>query len=177
MGTSAQEKETYQPSASREMVTVLGVPSTGRLHRPHGNASDLGEDAIPILELGAVAILLIGERVVAVPPMKAGETGFLAVRHAPEEGLIGLVQSSQHILQNMAIDGTVLGQVRAQGLEFRFLLIAREGHAALLPQIDTLLKGGVVERATAPQDRLKLARLRLAWASASPDRFCARFPR
>ena len=33
MGTSAQEKQTYQPSASRERVTVLGVPSIGRLQR------------------------------------------------------------------------------------------------------------------------------------------------
>ena len=32
-GTSAQEKQTYQPSASRESVTVLGVPSNGRDQR------------------------------------------------------------------------------------------------------------------------------------------------
>ena len=32
-GTSAQEKQTYQPSASRLIVTVLGVPSRGRDQR------------------------------------------------------------------------------------------------------------------------------------------------
>src|SRR5262249_57410666 len=33
VGTSAQEKHTYHPSASREIVTVLGIPSSGRLQR------------------------------------------------------------------------------------------------------------------------------------------------
>src|SRR5262245_29746105 len=32
-GTSAQEKQTYHPSASRLIVTVLGVPSNGRDQR------------------------------------------------------------------------------------------------------------------------------------------------
>ena len=32
-GTSAQEKQTYQPSASLEIVTVFGVPSKGRDQR------------------------------------------------------------------------------------------------------------------------------------------------
>ena len=33
IGTSAQEMQTYQPSASRLIVTVLGVPSIGRDQR------------------------------------------------------------------------------------------------------------------------------------------------
>ena len=33
VGTSAQEMAAYQPSASRMMVTVLGVPSRGRYKR------------------------------------------------------------------------------------------------------------------------------------------------
>ena len=33
IGTSAQEKQAYQPSASLEIVTVLGVPSIGRDQR------------------------------------------------------------------------------------------------------------------------------------------------
>jgi hypothetical protein len=32
-GTSAQEKQTYQPSGSRLIVTVLGVPASGRDQR------------------------------------------------------------------------------------------------------------------------------------------------
>src|SRR5262249_41630097 len=32
-GTSAQEKQTYQPSASREIVAVSGAPPNGRDHR------------------------------------------------------------------------------------------------------------------------------------------------
>src|SRR5262249_59623815 len=33
IGTSAHENPTYQPSACCDSVTVLGVPSSGRLHR------------------------------------------------------------------------------------------------------------------------------------------------
>src|SRR5262249_52242855 len=33
IGTPAQEKQAYQPSASRLIVTVLGVPSSGRDQR------------------------------------------------------------------------------------------------------------------------------------------------
>src|SRR5262249_57398544 len=33
VGTSAQENETYQPSASRERVTILMVPTRGRDQR------------------------------------------------------------------------------------------------------------------------------------------------
>src|SRR5258707_11370109 len=59
----------------------------------------------------------------------------------------------------MGVDTGLLRHIHAQVLELRFLLVPREGHAALLPQRDALLQGGVVERATAPQDRLKLALL------------------
>jgi hypothetical protein len=33
VGTSAQERQAYQPSASRAMVTVFGVPANGRCNR------------------------------------------------------------------------------------------------------------------------------------------------
>ena len=39
-GASAQEKQTYHPSASLEIVTVLGVPSSGRDQRTVGQYGD-----------------------------------------------------------------------------------------------------------------------------------------
>src|SRR5260370_32525751 len=59
----------------------------------------------------------------------------------------------------MAMNGDVFGQVRAQGFDLRFLLAAIDGHTTLFPQEDALRPGRVVERATAPQDQIKLALL------------------
>jgi Protein of unknown function (DUF4242) len=50
-------------------------------------------------------------------------------------------------------------QVRPQVLQLRFLLIPREGHAALLPQGDALFERRVGERTATPQDSFKLALL------------------
>src|SRR5258708_1799455 len=160
-------------------IPAVRLPRNGdglgrALHRttpPHGKVSACGEDERTILELGAVGILLRGESLVAVPPMQAGETGWLAVRHAPEDGLRGRVQPRQHVVQDLTVEGGVLRQVRAQGFACRFLLRAREGHAALLPQGAALLQGGVVARAaraTAPQDARQLTRWRWRWRVRRP---------
>src|SRR5260370_25316986 len=87
--------------------------------------------------------------------MKAGEAGLLAIGEPPEERLIRLVQAGQHVLEHGDVGGGVVGRVRAQGFQLGFLAVAREGHAALPPQRDALLKRGVIEGATAPQDTLK----------------------
>src|SRR5258708_34190421 len=87
--------------------------------------------------------------------MKAREPWLAARGHAAGEGLIGLGQPGQHILQHVRVDGGVVGQVGAQVLELRFLLVAARGHAALAVEGDALFQGGVVERATAPQDSSK----------------------
>ena len=45
-GTSVQEKLAYQPSASREMVTVLGVPSRGG--PTHSDAANFDQTRKPL---------------------------------------------------------------------------------------------------------------------------------
>src|SRR5260370_40360123 len=59
----------------------------------------------------------------------------------------------------MAMERGVLRHRRPQVLQLGFLLVAREGDAALFPERDALLQGGVVERATTPQDHFKRALL------------------
>src|SRR5262245_22758069 len=58
-GALAQEIATYQPSAWREIVTGLGVPSNGR-DQSHRNAPNLGEDQEAVIKPCAVAILFVG---------------------------------------------------------------------------------------------------------------------
>src|SRR5258706_11681823 len=111
---------------------------------------------------------------IAVAALEAREGRLFPIGQTAKEGLIGLLQPGQHILQNMAMDGTVLGQVRTQVFQLGFLRIAREGHATLAVEADALLQSGVVERATAPQDRLKLTLLDGRWLELLLIRLAAR---
>src|SRR5258708_36467502 len=85
VGTSAQENDTYHPSASFEIVAVLGVPSSGRCSR---------RGVRPILERlridtpiqdGPIPILRIGEAVVAVLALETGIARCFAGLHPTEE--------------------------------------------------------------------------------------------
>jgi hypothetical protein len=116
---------------------------------------ELGQDERSIVEPRAVAILLETERMVAGAALKAREARFLAPRDAPEEGLIRLVEPREHVVQDMGVEGGVLGKLRTDGLELGFLREARNGDMAAPPGSDTLLQGGVVELAAAPQDFLQ----------------------
>jgi hypothetical protein len=88
----------------------------------------------------------------AVRAVEARKPRLLPVRDAPEERLVGLLQPGEHVLQPMAVEGGIVWHVRTQRLPLRFLLIAREGDAALFVQTDALLQGRVGEGATMPQD-------------------------
>src|SRR5262245_316838 len=82
-------------------------------------------------------------------------------RHVPrlpatEEGLLRLVQASQHILEDVAVDGGVLRHLRTKRLQLGFLLIAGEGNAPLSVEEEALLQCGVIERAAAPRYTLPL---------------------
>src|SRR5260221_14636513 len=59
----------------------------------------------------------------------------------------------------MAMDGGVVREVLTEVLQLGFLLIARDTDVAALPGGDALFQAGVIERAAAPQDELKLALL------------------
>ena len=123
MGASVHESATYQPSASLEMVTVLGRALNGT--RPMDpNAHDLGENEDAVVYGGAIAILLEGEGVISIYALETRESSFLAPLDAAKESLVCPVESRQHVLKDMGVYGGVAGKVGADTLQFGFLLIA-----------------------------------------------------
>jgi hypothetical protein len=91
------------------------VPSRGA-GPTHGDAPDLGHDEQAVVQPGAVAILLEGEGVIAGAALEAGEAGGLTGSHPQEEGLIRLVQPGQHVVQDVAVDGRVVGKAARSSL-------------------------------------------------------------
>jgi hypothetical protein len=121
------------------MVTALGAPAVQ--HHP-------------------IAVLGIGERVVAVPSLEAGIARLLAGLEAAEERRKSSIQAFEHILQDLGMDLSVL---RADGLhlaQFPRLLLVAHRDPTPLPGRLALLQGGVVEATAAPQDSLQHLRLR-----------------
>src|SRR5581483_7827060 len=82
-----------------------------RARPAHGDASDLAQHEKAVIESRAVAILLVGETVIAVAPLEAR---CLPSFHPAEERLIGLVQSRQDILQDLRVDVSVFRERRFQ---------------------------------------------------------------
>src|SRR5690349_9498912 len=96
-GTSAQEMQAYQPSTPREIVTVLGVPRRGRCQR---TAIEPGPAVFTYLR--------IGERAVPFAALKSGIARGLARLDPAEERLKRSIKPTQHILQDLGIDLSVL---------------------------------------------------------------------
>src|SRR5262249_15800540 len=119
------------------------------------NAPELGEHQRAVIKSSAVAILFVGEGMVAVRAVEPRKARLFAIRYPAEERLVRLVEAGQHILQNVAGNGGRLRAPLPRVLEFGFLLVAREGDAAALPGGDALLQSSVVERATVPEDALQ----------------------
>ena len=116
----------------------------------HADAPNLGEDEEAVVKPRTIAVLLEGEGVDAVAALEPWETRLLAPLDATKERLVGLIKPGKHILQDVAMDGLVLRHLGANGLEFGFLLVARDRDAAPLPGGDALLEGGVIEIAATP---------------------------
>src|SRR5262245_60704996 len=121
MGTSAQEIHAYQPSASRRIVTVLGVPWSGRCSRrrirpifdrrsiPPSSAAPPCLPSPPSPPSPPCAHLRIGEAVIAIFALQTWGAGSLTGLQAAEEGGERLVQAMQHVLQDLRVDLAVLG--------------------------------------------------------------------
>ena len=101
----------------------LGCP-LDRTAPMHADAPDLREDQEPVVKSRAVAILLEGEGMIATPSFEAGKARLLSLLDATEERLIGPIQSRQHVLQHVRVDGGVCGKLSAQILQFRLLIVA-----------------------------------------------------
>src|SRR5262249_35341745 len=119
-------------------------------------APNLGEEQEAVVQAGAVAELLVGERVRAVAPVEAGRAGRLPLADAAEERLGGVVEPGEHVLQELAVARRRPRPRRAEVLQFGFLPVARGGDAAPLPCRLALLQCGVVAPAAEQQDKLEL---------------------
>jgi hypothetical protein len=126
-GTAAHEKQTYQPSASVESVTVLGAPSNGRDQRTRpadGETPDFRQDQESRRERGPIATRFGGERVGAVASLVARDPRLLARLQAAKECLLRLVASCQHIWQDRRVEGGVLRKRSTDVFAVSFLLVA-----------------------------------------------------
>src|SRR4029077_366855 len=72
----------------------------------------LGEDQDTLVQQRPVAILLAGATVIPVAPLVTRNSYLLAPLDATEERLIGLVESSEHIVYDMRVESGVLRHTR-----------------------------------------------------------------
>jgi len=61
----------------------------------------------------------------AVATRKSGEAGLLAIGYPAKDGVLGLGQSGEHVLEHVAGEGSLFWQVCAPVLPRGFLLEAR----------------------------------------------------
>jgi hypothetical protein len=125
-----------------------------RTMQPHADAAKLGQAEDAPVEHGAIAVLGIGEGVVAVVALKAGRARRLPSGDSAEERLIRCVYAAQHILQDLRMDLGVFGARDFEVWQLHGLLIVGgAGALSTSPPGAALFQGTVVERATAQHDR------------------------
>jgi hypothetical protein len=139
------------PWASRLSVTVLGGALQGT-RPPDRHAPARGADQQAHVEPCPSALLLVRAALDALAAREAGQARLLAALHPSKERLVGPIQSREHVLEHVAEEGSVPGQLRAEGLPLRFLLGARDGNRTTLPGGAALVAGTSVERAAAHHD-------------------------
>lgn len=96
---------------------------------------------------------------VAVAALKAGIAGRLTRLDTAEEALEAPINPQDDILQDLRVDFAVLGHGLFDTGEFRLLVVVAQRDTTLPPGFTSLLKGGVVDLATAHQRALKHPRL------------------
>src|SRR5262249_8396843 len=133
IGTSAHEKPADQPAASLLTVTGLLAPAAvGRDHRTAGTTPYYGEHQEAVSQSGASAARFVGERGEAIGARKARDSGLRTSQHAAKELLGGLVEASEHILEDVAMESYRLPEHRTQVLSLGLLLRATD-RAPLTP--------------------------------------------
>jgi hypothetical protein len=121
----------------------------------HRDTPDLRQDQTAVLQTGTIALCFVGAAVPAGASLQACKARLLASGSPAEERLLRRVQPRQHILQHVAMESGVLGELGTNVLEIGVLLLPRDADVAPLPGGDALVEGDVVERATAPQHPLQ----------------------
>jgi hypothetical protein len=133
----------------------------------NGNASNLRQAEHPAIQDRAVAILGIGEGVLAVSTLEARIARRLPSGDSAEARLIRLVHPAQNVLQDLGMHRALF---RETGFEVRQLrgLLGVGGADALptSPPRAALFQGTVVEHATAPYDRFQRVFLCGRWVES-----------
>jgi hypothetical protein len=96
--------------------------------------ADLGQGEHPAVQHCAIAVLLVGEGVVAGAPLVARIAWLPAFPHAAEERLESPLQSMQHFLHDLAVHRAVLQARLFQVGQLCALLGVRERDAATFPE-------------------------------------------
>jgi hypothetical protein len=120
-----------------------------------GDAPDLGQDQKSIVHCHSVAELWISEAAIAITSMQARVARCLARFHPAEERLEGAIYPQHHILQDVAVDFSVLWRGFLDVGQFRFLLRIGDRNTALVPGFPTLADGGIVDVAAEHQRTLQ----------------------
>ena len=103
--------------AIRFMADRDGLGCARQRARPaHGAAPDLGQDEHAVIQPGTVAVLLEGEGMGAIAPRATRKARLVSALDATEKRLLRPVDPRQHVLQDMAVHGGILRQLRPDGL-------------------------------------------------------------
>ena len=135
------------------MVTVLSVPSSGRLQRT-GIRPILDQDQIAVLQRRAIANLLVGEAMVAAALAESEDS--LAVSPAcTRRKKAAKARSSRVSTSCKTWEWTswYSGRTALMAGSSALWWAPRDTHPALLPGIAAFLEGGVVEFAAAAHDK------------------------
>src|SRR5262249_41370151 len=127
--------------------------ATERATPPPCESPDRGGAEKAVLKRGAVAQLLVGAGVGAVPALEARVARRLPRLHAAEEGLIRPIQPGEYILQHLGVDVAVFGPYLLDLRQLGALDGKGATDATLLPCLAALLQGGVIEFPAAAHDK------------------------
>src|SRR6476620_5694659 len=103
----------------------------------NGDAPDLRQTQHTTVQRRAPTILGIGEAVVAARSLKARIAPCLACLYTAKEGLERLLQTTQHLLQDLRVDLGIVGKGGFEVRHFRGLLVV--GRALALPALPPYL--------------------------------------
>ena len=138
-------REAYKPLARRVSHDAARFDDASR-------GSMLDDLEMPNLGKGELALLVDAETRLRVGDGSVAEFGFitrvaryLASFHTQEEGLEGFVDTMQHILQDLGVDGFIFWSDRFDGGQLGALLREGDALAAQLIGLFALLQGGVVQ--------------------------------
>src|SRR5262249_32214586 len=128
----------------------------------HGNTPNLGQDQKSIVQPRTIAKLLVGETSITLSALEPRIAWLFTCRHPSKEGVVGVVQPGEHILQHLTVDSAVLRADFLDGWELGALDRQRNTDATLLPRRLSLLQASIVEFAATAQ--YKLHDLLLVWS-------------